>query len=172
MDIISNIKYVDAYYAYAKEIGETKLSVHEAYGYVEQVKDSIIVVFIKKRGSYIKDAIKEGGDIIKGLILPDTSIVSALDTFDTDILKNITENTKVKIEWRDVLYVANSPRYDCSIMSTDGLLYKIKKDHIVLKEPKTTRVYPKNVQKFSENESPSYLILPISFITKVEVIKI
>ena len=36
MDTISNVKYVDAYYVYDKNVTDTELLVHEAYGYVQR----------------------------------------------------------------------------------------------------------------------------------------
>ncbi len=43
MDKIYNIKYVDAYHTYAKNINKTKLLLHEARGYVKKNKDDIII---------------------------------------------------------------------------------------------------------------------------------
>jgi len=171
MDKIYNIKYVDAYYSYEKNITQTKLSLFEAYGYVEKNADNLVIIFIKKLGIKNEKTIKENEDIIKGLVIPYTALVSAVRTFKTNILKNLAEGSSVTVKWRDLVFVANLPRYDCSTMYTEGILFKIASDHIVLKNPKTIRIYPYPVKNHPESEIPSYLIIPISFITNITILK-
>jgi len=170
-DKIYNIKYVDAYYSYAKSIDQTKLSVHEAHGYIERNADNIIIIFIKKGGANNKRTIDEKENIVKGLIIPDTALVSVVDTYQTDVLKNITTGLSVVVTWRDVVYVANLPRYDCSVMYTEGVLFRIEKDHIVLKNPETIRTYPSPIKNHPGRGLPTYLVIPISFITDITITK-
>ncbi len=171
MNNVYNIKYIDAYYSYNKNISRTKLFLHEAYGYVERDKDNIIVVFIKEIGEKIGDIIREGGNITKGLIIPDTSLVSVVRTYSNiDVFGNITEGMFLSITWRDVVYVANLARYDCSIMQTKGVLDKIESDHIVVRDPETTRIYPSSFEGHPAKK-PNYYIIPISFISNISVLK-
>ncbi len=161
------VKHVDAYYTYEKRIGKTKLSFHEAHGYVERKGNNIIIIFIKKRKISNKKTIERKENIIEGLVIPDTSLVSVVDTYKTDILKNITIGSPVSVTWRDVVYVANTPTYDCHIMYTEGVLTKIKRDHIVLKDPETLCVYPSPARNHPGMGLPTYLVIPISFITDI-----
>jgi len=171
MKKIYTVKYVDAYYIYEKRIGKTKLSLHEAHGYVERRGNNIIIIFIKKRKISNKKTIEGKENIVEGLVIPDTALVSVVDTYKTDILKNITIGSSVSVTWRDVVYVTNTPTYDCPIMYTEGILTKIKRDHIVLKDPETIRVYPTPVRNHPGRGLPTYLMIPISFITDITVIK-
>ena len=171
MDKIYNIKYVDAYYSYAKKLGETKLATHDAHGYVERSGSNIIIIFIKKRDSSNRETIEKKENIIKGLVIPETALLSVVNTYTSDILMNIVEGSTVKVEWRDVVYVANLPRYDCSVMYTEGILFKIEKDHIVLKNPETIRVNPSPLKNHPDGKSPTYLVIPVSFIADIAVVK-
>lgn len=171
MEKIYSIKYVDAYYSYAKKISETKLSAHEAYGYVEKHADNFVIIFIKKRKISNKKTIEGNKNIVKGLVIPCTALVSSVDAYKTDILKNITAGSSVAVTLRDVVYVANMPRYDCSIMYTEGVLFRIEKDHIVIKNPETIRVYPRPIKNHPEGKPATFFVVPISFITDIAVIK-
>lgn len=170
MEKIYNIKYVDAYYTYAKSIGKIKLSHHEAYGYVEKNADSLIIFFIKRRGSSSKKTIGKKENIVKGLVIPDKALVSVADTYKTDILKNVKEGMSVAIMWRDMVYVANVSRYDCAIMYTEGVLVKAGGNYFVLKDPETIRIHPKPVENHPVKK-PRYYIIPTSLVTEVTVIK-
>ena len=168
MGKIFNIKYVDAHYTYAEKFDTTELPVQEAYGYVERKENNIIIIFIKKRGSDNTKTIEEKENIIKGLIIPDAALLSMVDKYETDILKNAKIGTHTTVTWRDVLYFANVPVYECSIMRTEGILFKIEKDLIVLKDPKTVRMYPTPVKNNPEDGNPTLYKIPISFITVIE----
>ena len=174
MKKIYSVKYIDAYYSYVKylkNITQTKLLPFEAHGYVERNGNSIIIIFIKKRKISNKKTITKKENIVKGLVIPDTALVSIVDTYKTDILKNITMGLWVSVTWRDVVYVANTPTYDCHIMYTEGIVVKIGSDHIVLKDPETLCVYPSPVENHPGRGLPTYLVIPISFITDVTIIK-
>ncbi|VAW25290.1 hypothetical protein MNBD_BACTEROID04-1997 [hydrothermal vent metagenome] len=171
MDKIYNIKYVDAYYSYAKNINKTKLLLHEAYGYIEKNNNNIVIVFLKESGVGVETTIKEKKNIIKGLIIPDTALVSVSSIRDNlDVLNDLIEGMFLSVTWRDVVYVANRPRYDCSIMRTEGVLCKIESDHIVIKNPKTIRTYPLPRKNYP-TKKPNYYIIPISFVSDVSIIK-
>ncbi len=167
MNDIYHIHYVDAYYidiSYGakKALGETRLIPHEAYGYMYQKKDTLIIIFIRKKHEKENDE----GNLIKGLVLPDTALVSVVKDFGNDIIKNIKVGSSVSLTWRDSVFVANQPRYDCSEMLTEGVLYRVEKDHIVIQNPVTRRTHPLPTKNHPE-EKPLYYIIPISFITSI-----
>jgi len=165
MDKIYSVKYVDAYYSYEKKITQTKLSLFEAHGYVEKNVNNIIIAFIKRKLAYGRE------EVVLGLVIPDTALVSVVDTYKTDILKNVAIGSSVTVTWRDVvIFDYGDLRNDCPIMYTEGILVKIEKDHIVLKDPETIRIYPNPVRNYPV-EKPNYYMIPISFISDITVIK-
>jgi len=170
MDKISRVEYVDASYTYDEDLSEAKLSVFEAHGYVEKVADNIVIIFIKKRGTNIQETIKNKENIVKGLVIPNSALISAVNINKNKILDGITEGLLVTVTWRDIVYVANTPTYDCATMYTEGTLVKIEKDHIILKNPETIRTYPFPVKNHPA-EKPSYYTIPISLIAEIKVIK-
>ena len=96
--------------------------------------------------------------------------MSTVENYSTNILKNLKEDSTVEVIWRDIVYVANLPRYDCSVMYSEGSLFRIEKDHIVLKDPETIRTYPSPTKNHPGSGRPTYLIIPISFITSIKLI--
>ena len=171
MSKIYNVKYVDAYYTYEREIGDTRLSLFESYGYVERNTDNIVIFFIKKRGENVKDLVEKKENLIKGLVIPDTAIMTIASTYKSDFLKDLSIGSSIAVTWRDVTFVANQPLYECSIMYTEGILVNIKGDHIVLRDPETLRMHPTPVRNHPGSGRPTYLIVPLSFITAITVIK-
>jgi len=161
MSKIYNIKFVDAYYTFAKKVGKTKLSFHEAYGYIKKNGNNIIVVFIKKILIYGKN------EIVLGLVIPSTALISKKNNAKNKLLTNHKIGDAVAITWRDiVIFDSGNLRNNCSIMYTKGILFKINRDHIVLKNPETIRIYPAPI-KNHPTKKPSFYIIPISFITKI-----
>lgn len=183
MNTVRRIFYVDAYYSYepgleTKEyypdkkdlrVESTVLHLFDAYGYTETCHDNIVVVFIKKKGIPVKEMIQKGEKIIEGIILPDTALLSKVHSCNRDVLKDAKRGARVAVTWRDIVHVENLPRYDCAIMYTEGTLYKIEKDHIVLKETETIRMHPMPVINHPAGK-PMWYTIPISFIKEVEVI--
>ncbi len=169
---IYKIRYVDAYYLYKEEcsrdfflyIGdrpETKLSPHEAYGYIRYYKDSIILDFIKKTDE--KDL-----KMVKGLILPNNSLLSKSKILNKSF-PNISLKKKVHLQWDDLCFAENISIRESSIMETVGILVAIESDHIVIGDPDTKRIYPLP-EKSHPNKKPSYYIIPISFIKNIKQI--
>lgn len=175
MSKIYNIKYIDAYYidssyGHNKKLKKTKLFLHEAFGYLKKNGNNIIVTFIKENEVNNKDKKDRKKDIIKGLVLPNTAIVSLSSTSKINITKKIPVGSCVAVNWRDMVFVANQPRYDCSVMYTEGILFRVEKDHIVLKNPETIRAYPKPIVNHPA-EKPIFYVIPKSFITDITIIK-
>lgn len=164
MDKIYNIKYVDAYCIYAKKIGQTKLSIHEAYGYVKKNGNNIIIAIIKRKLAHKKE------EVALGLVIPDTALLSYKNN-NARILADFKMGVLVAVIWRDiVIFDYSGSRNDCPIMYTEGVLFKIEKDHIVLKNPETIRTYP-NPIKNHPIKKPNYYMIPISFITNIAIVK-
>lgn len=168
MNDIYNIKYIDAYYLYDKECPKTELSIHEAYGYLQEYNGSLILEFIKniKSESGIKSN-DHKSDILKGLIIPEKSVFSVSQVFKILELENMKINSKVSIKWSDVVYIANQPIRECSIMETVGIIEKIGNDHLVIKDPDTKRIYPLPDKKHPDHK-PTYYVIPKSLIIEIK----
>lgn len=165
MNKVFNIKYIDAYYIYTKKISQTKLSLHEAYGYVKKNGNNIIIAFIKRKLEHGQEK------VALGLVIPDTAFVSKKDIFDKKILANLKTGMSIAVTWRDiVVFDSGDLRDNCPIMYTEGILLKIEKDHIVLKNPETVRVYPSPVRNHPLKK-PDYYIVPTSLITDIKIVK-
>lgn len=183
MEKIYRIEYADAHYSYepdlytkgyyidGKDLRVESTSVHffSAHGYLETHDGNIVIAFIKKRGVLLKDTIEKGENIVKGLVLPDTALLSNVRTSSRNVLKEVKIGLRVAVTWRDVVYVANQPRYDCSIMYTEGVLHKIENDHIVLRDTETIRVHPMPAVNHPAGR-PMWYSIPISFIKDIEII--
>lgn len=181
MDKIYNIKYVDAwssydsdlyadkYYTYKKDLKTKSTSVYffSAYGFVERHGSDIVVAFIKKKGIPLKETIEKKEKIIDGLIIPDGALLSKATLFSHSVLKGLKMDSRVAVTWRDPTYIKRLPEYDCSILYTEGTLYKIEKDHIVLRDTETIRVHPMPVKNHPAGK-PLWYTIPISFIKDVE----
>lgn len=183
MEAVRQIFYVDAHYSYEPDLYTKEYYTHKedlrtestsvyffsAYGYIEKHGSNIIVAFIKKRGVSLKETIKKNENIVDGLVVPDIALFSKSRECGRNILQGIKTGSRVSVTWRDVVYVANQPRYDCSVMYTEGTLYKIEKDHIVLKDTETIRTHPLPVKNHPAGR-PLWYIIPIAFIKDIEVI--
>lgn len=183
MDEVRQISYVDAYYSYEPELhtkeyytdkGDLEVpttSVHffSAHGYVAKHGDNIVVAFIKERGVSLEETIKNGGIIIKGLAIPDLALLPAFRNSNQDVLKGVDVGARIAVTWRDMVLVANEARYDCSIMYTEGTLFKVENDHIVLKDTETLRTHPMSAKNHPAGK-PMWYTIPISFIKDIEVI--
>lgn len=183
MDTVRQIFYVDAHYSYEPDlytkeyythkedlrIESTSVHFFSAYGYIEEHGSNIIVAFIKKRGVSLKETIKKNENIVDGLIIPDIALLSKSRECGRNILKGTKTGSRVAVTWRDMVYVANQPRYDCAVMYTEGTLDRIEDDHIVLRDTETVRVHPVPVKNHPAGK-PMWYTIPISFIKDVEVI--
>lgn len=183
MDKIYNIKYVDAHYSYEPDLytkeyyshkkdlrtDSTALFILDAYGFVERHGSDIVVAFIKKKGVPLKETIEKKEKIAAGLIIPDVALLSKVRSFSHSVLKGVKVGSRIVVTWRDISVVLGSLRYDCAIMYTEGILHKIEKDHIVLKDTETIRVHPMPVKNHPAGK-PLWYTIPISFIKDVEIV--
>lgn len=183
MDTVRQIFYIDAwssyepdlytkeYYTHKEDLREKTTSVYffSAYGFVEKHGDDIVIAFIKKKGVPLRETIEGGKEIVDGLVIPESSLASKANLYDRDILKEVKIGSRVAVIWHDPTYIRRLSGYDCSIMYTEGTLYKIEKDHIVLKDTETIRTHPMPVKNHPAGK-PMWYIIPISLIKDVEVI--
>lgn len=164
-DKVYNVQYIDGYYTYAKNISQTKLSLFEAYGYVKRNGNNIIVTFIKEKFAHKQE------ETSLGLVIPNTALISKKDIANKNILSGFKTGMSVAITWRDiVIFDSGDLRNDCPIMYTEGILFKIERDHIVLRNPETVHTYPGSVRNHPMKK-PTYYIIPTSFITDITIIK-
>lgn len=182
MDKIFNIKYIDAHYSYEPDLytkeyylrkedlkkQSTALHFFSTHGFVEKHNNNIVVAFVKENGVSIKETIEKGEKIIDGLVIPDTALLSRVDASDSNILKGVKIGSRVAVTWRDIVRVVSQSRYDCSIMYTEGTLYKKESDHIVLKDTETIRTHPMPAKNHPAGK-PLWYTIPISFIKDIEV---
>lgn len=163
MEKISNIKYIDASYFYNKNL-PTKLSIHEAYGYMRKSKKNITIEFIKQISKN-----KDNKQIIKGLIIPANALTSLNKNFEIQGLQKIKIGSNISVVWRDIVYIANMPKRDCSIMYSEGILYKATNSYLVLKNPETIKTHPLPIKNHPQKK-PKYYMIPKSFITEIKII--
>jgi len=137
MDEIYHIKYVDAYYSYAKKLGRVGLATHDAHGYVKKNGRNIVVAFIKSKKARGKE------EVALGLVVPDTALIPKKNTTKNKILEKFKVGMLLAVTWRDiVIFDYTDSRNECSIMYTEGILFKTKDNLIVLKDPETIRMSP------------------------------
>lgn len=164
MTTFSRIHYTDAYYVLEDQKDlVTKLPKNEAFGYItKETSNCIVVHFIKK----VEDT--NPLKITKGLILPIGSI-SRQTTASIKELDTIKPEQYISITWNDIVFVSNDTKNECSIMYTEGIVFKNNIDHIVIKNPETLRIYPTPIQNHPKVR-PLYYIIPKPMITKFEII--
>lgn len=170
MDTAYKIKYVDASYSYEEKIKQEGLDTCEAYGYVEKNGDNIIISFIKKM-EVTNNLVASKEKIVDGLVIPDTSLISRIESYKTNILNNMEIGLSVSVTWRDVIHVANLSIYECPTMYTEGTLFEIEKDYIILRNPKTLRINPEPIENHPGGGLPTYLVIPVAFISSTEILE-
>jgi hypothetical protein len=171
MNTIYNIKYIDAHYGYGQYSADVStLPIQEAYGYVHIGKNDIIVQFIKKKSTAKEfNPIKNKDTIVKGLIIPKVLTLPFVKSFDPkeELFAVLEIGKKTEATWRDVTYVANTKRYDSAVMRSRGVLVDIHKDHLVLTQPETMRIYPK--PEINHPEKPAaFCRIPLPALTDIK----
>lgn len=183
MDKIYNIKYVDAwssydpdlyadeYYTYRKDSRNKIVAplFFDAYGFVERHGDDIVIAFIKKKGVSLKETIDKNEKLVDGLVIPETSLASKARSCSHGALKGKVVGMRVAVTWRDPTYIKGLPEYDCSVLYTEGALYKIEKDSIILRDTETIRIHPMPVKNHPAGK-PLWYTIPVSLIKDIEVV--
>ena len=75
----------------------------------------------------------------------------------------------VSITWKDIVYIANIPIRECSIMYSEGIVVENGKNYIVLKNPETLRLSPGQIENHPKKK-PTFYVIPKSLIIEVEII--
>lgn len=164
MKNFSHIYYTDAYYILEEpDRLITKLPKNEAFGYITKAKNNNIILHFIKRADGI-----DSKKIIKGLVLPVNSINSENKKYINE-LNSLKIKQHVSITWNDVVFVENEVREECSIMYTEGILFKNELDHIVIKDPETVRTHPLPIRNHPKVK-PLYYVIPKVLINSFEIV--
>lgn len=163
--------YTKEYYSYKEDLRVKTTSVHafSAYGFVEKHGSDIVIAFIKKKGVSLKEAIEKRDSIVDGLVIPEVSLSSKANSCNHHVLSGVEVGARIAVTWRDPTDIRRLAEYDCSVMYTEGTLYKIQDNHIVLRDTETIRVHPMPVVNHPAGR-PLWYIIPIAFIKDIEVI--
>lgn len=181
MDKIYNIKYVDAWSSYEPDLytdkyyddksdlrtKSTSVYFFNTYGFMERHGNDIVIAFIKKNGIPLKETIEKKEKIVDGLVIPSGALLSNATPLDHNVLNGLKIDSRVAITWSDPTYIKRLSEYECSVLYTEGTLYKIEKDHIVLRDTETIRVHPMPVKNHPAGR-PLWYVIPISFIKDIE----
>lgn len=161
------LKYTDAYYLYDTVPPlDIKLPIYEAYGYIEHVRDHIILHFIRESDPDEQYTLS-AHLVHKGLLIPNSAIIEKNVASNDVLSKDLILNSEVEILWNDIVKLANSFQDSPSIMRTSGKIATYSKEFIVLENPITVRVYPLPEVKHPEQD-PKFYIIPLSVITDLK----
>lgn len=160
---IGRVYYYDAYYLHTQEYKSTRPLLHEAYGFVTEDIDDIVVEFILPQK-------ETTNDVIKGLVVPRGALRVQVQnaTFPHDTESMI--GTQVYVYWRDVVYVANMPQRESSTMETCGILTGSHEKCIVISQPRTTRIDPLP-ERPHKDENAVFLMIPFSLVANISTQK-
>ena len=167
---IYHIKYVDAFYVYVEKIKNTKPSIHEAYGYVLENGIHAVIVFVKEKPVLLRVDNKKS--IAEGLVIPRAAALPYNPLKHKSLEKKfskIKKGDRVTVTWNDISHIVNEPQYICAAMYTEGIVYSLKKDRIVLRDPETIRTYPLPIRNHPEKK-PTFYVIPKSFVTNISSI--
>jgi hypothetical protein len=162
MDKFLKVKYIDAFYISADTIEGVDLYTQKAYGeIIFENEDHITLSFINEIDS------SENKKSVRGLLITKTALLENYKNSNKDIMENIDIDTKVNVEWSDIVYYENSIPEKFSTMYSEGTLVKKTETYIIIKDPITVRAYPLPV-KNHPSFTPFYYVIPLSFVKKIE----
>lgn len=142
-----------------KSTKNTRPMLHEAYGFVTEGNNTIVVEFILPQKETTKD-------IIKGLVVPRGALRAQVHkTMFPHNIESIV-GTQVCVRWRDVVYVANMPQRESSTMESCGVLIGTHERCVVLSRPQTTRIDPLP-ERSHKDEGATFLMIPFSFVVGI-----
>lgn len=172
-DILNNmykiiaLRYIDAFYSTEKELSSNILIPHYAIGKpVSVFHEHITISFIEKSHRPWK-----------GLLLPWEALILGKQQETTESaciqhkIKNIKIGTAVSVLWKDLVYFENGvlPMFP-TLMCTKGTLYSVTPEVVILKNPETTKVVPKSIQRYQKGSAgTSFLVIPKCFITDIKI---
>lgn len=159
MPKIYSIKYFDSAFSYEKEMSKnSKLKVHECFGYVKEEKTHLQV-------SFIQCSIDSKKCNTEGLLIPKNALTSKKVT-----LKKIPPGSKISVTWEDIVHFKNTLPEKCSTMYTEGILIEQNKNYLTIKDPETIRINPKPIRNHPE-QKPALYKIHASIITNIDIFK-
>ncbi len=162
MNKFIKINYIDAFYISDDTIEGVDLYPQKAYGeIIFENEDHIILSFINEIDS------SESKKSARGLLITKAAILENYKNLNKEIMGNIDINTRLNIEWSDIVYYENSLPEKSSTMYSEGTLIRKTDTYIIIKDPLTIRTYPLPV-KNHPSFTPFYYVIPLSFIKKIE----
>lgn len=163
MSKISKVSYVDATYSTQIEGVHLKPRIHTAYGYVTDRDRSLVVSFIEKQPNWLSSVLKRKF-IVKGLLIPKESLLSVTNT--TGGLTQHAVGTRLRIWWRDVVYLANVYERPAHIMRTQGILKAVDKHYVLIENQTTKRTWP--LPQRAHVQSAKLIMIPTQLIQRVK----
>lgn len=155
------IRYIDAFYSTKEKIESIKFTVHIAVGKFRVFDDHVVIIFKEE------DNLPKEGMLIpkQALILKDNN-KSKLDFDDLDL--HSKKGSILGVFWKDIVYFedGNIPE-KCTTIYTEGELFSITFEAIVIKNPETIKIKTEEVRNHPENK-PRFYIIPKSFIVDIE----
>lgn len=167
MNQIIAIRYIDAFYSKNKKLGGIKSITHYSVGgLISASKDFIVVSFVEKEGVPWK-----------GLLLPYVALIFnkkskiSETTGVKNKIKKIKKNILVGVFWKDLVYFESGILPSSySLMYTEGKIYSITAEAIIIKNPETIKIAPKKAVNHPKKKvNISFLIIPRGFITDIEI---
>lgn len=160
MKQIHAIRYVDAFYtddSSALVSSAIVLPVHVAVGSATLSSDDELVL------SYSK----EGGKPQKGLRLPLAALILK-DKEQKRQIPHLEKGQEIGVYWKDIVYFENgNVPAECSTMYTEGKIFHLASNALVVVNPETIRTVSGKVGNHPER-NPAYYVIPFSFIQNIE----
>lgn len=134
MQQIYLIEYIDAQYQYDfSNHLDSGLARHEAFGYVTEGVDEIIISFTQSQDR----------TIYMGLIVPKGALATRAAILKPEIIDQIKIGELLTITWLDVVFFTkNTPRTKSTVLETRGHIEAMHADHLVISKPETQIIEP------------------------------
>lgn len=161
MNPIFFIEYIDALYFFDKEEFTFKqFTVHSAIGKLIVFENHIELIYKEKKNTPVE-----------GLLLPKNALILKGNEKKSN-LQNLDFSNKINsdvgIYWSDIVHFVNEGIPDkCTQMYSEGQLFRVTYDAVIIKNPLTIIVNNKHLKKHP-NEKISFIVIPKSFITNVD----
>lgn len=160
MKKIHALRYVDAFYtddSSALACSTIVFPVHVAVGSA-MLSSNDEVVF-----SYAK----EEGKPEKGLRIPLGALILT-DNEEKRQMLHLKKGHKIGVHWKDIVYFENgNVPAECSTMYTEGKVFHVASNALVVANPETLRTVSGRVGNHPEKK-PAYYVIPFSFIQNIE----
>ncbi len=160
MNTIIAIRYIDALYYTEQDLKHTNFKTNIAIGnLIISSGEHIAISFTEKNG------VAE-----EGLLIPKQALI--LKGKNREIQSDLSDvssriGSDIGIYWTDIVHFTNGSMSDkCTVMYSEGNLYKVTPDAVIIKDPETI----KTGIKIDNHpvEKPTFIAIPKSFITNLE----